>query len=187
MPDRSRSRELAVLEHQPPALHRVADDDQHVVVLERLREVVERALLGRRDGVLDRAERRHHHDRQLVVESPDVLEDIETVAIGEHEIEQDRIEGAIRERVQALRRRRRRRHAVALDDEKRLEGFANDFLVVDDEDGGGVGHESLQSVYEPPLALTATRSSRGIARRKRVPCPGLLSHTSVPPCSWTMP
>ena len=35
--------QVAVLVHQPAPLHRVADDDQHFVVLERLGDVVERA------------------------------------------------------------------------------------------------------------------------------------------------
>ena len=43
--------QLAVFAHQPAPLDGVAQDGQHFVVLERLRKVVERAQLGRRDGV----------------------------------------------------------------------------------------------------------------------------------------
>ena len=47
-----------VLGHQLPALEGVAQDDQHFVVLERLGDVVERALLHRGDRALHRGDRR---------------------------------------------------------------------------------------------------------------------------------
>ena len=52
-----------------PALHeRTLDHQQQVIRIHRLGEEVERALLHRRDRVLDAAERRHHDDRQLRIE-----------------------------------------------------------------------------------------------------------------------
>ena len=90
--------ELAVLAHEPAALDRVAQHRQDFVVLERLREVVERALLGRGDRALDRAERGDHHDRQLVVEPADVVEHLEPVPVGQHQVEQHGVERPVAER-----------------------------------------------------------------------------------------
>ena len=168
--------QLAVLAHEPAALDGVAEHGQHFVVLERLREVVERALLGRRDGAFDRAERRDHDDRQLVVQAPDVLEHLDAVLVGQHEVEQHGVDGRLAERVEALLGRRGRRHAVALDDEQRLERFADDFLVVDDEDRGGdgvMGAVSCLCQAAAPAASTGDSAASGSARRKRVPWPVL--------------
>src|ERR1700730_10018268 len=49
--------ERPVLVDQPPPLHRVADDHEHFLVLERLRNVVEGPALHRRNRALDRSVR----------------------------------------------------------------------------------------------------------------------------------
>ncbi len=135
--------QLPVLAHEPAALHGVAQDREHLVVLERLREVVERALLGRRDGIVDRPVRRDHHDRQLVIQTADLFQDFQAVLVRQHEIEQDGIELAVGQPVEAALGRGGRRHAIAFDDEQRFERFADDLLVVDDQDGyEAVCHES---------------------------------------------
>ena len=69
---------------------------------------------------------------------PDVFEHLEAVVVGQHQVEQHGVDRPFAERVEALRRRRRRRDAIALDDEQRFERFADDLLVVDDEDRCGV-------------------------------------------------
>ena len=62
--------EVAVLVHQPTPFHRVANHDEHCVVLERLRDVVEGTALHRGDGALDRRERGDDDDRKVFVETP---------------------------------------------------------------------------------------------------------------------
>ena len=81
-----------VLRHQLPPLDGVADDDQHLVVLERLGDVVERPALHRRDRGLDRREGRDHENRQVVVELLELLERGEPVHAGHHHVDDDRVE-----------------------------------------------------------------------------------------------
>ena len=53
---------------------RVADDDQHFVVLERLGDVVEGAALHRRDRALDRRVGRDDDDGQVLVDALQLVE-----------------------------------------------------------------------------------------------------------------
>ena len=71
--------QAAVLVHQAPPLQRVADDDQHFVVLERLGDVVERAVLHRRDRALDRRVGRDDEDRQVFVDPLQLVERLDAV------------------------------------------------------------------------------------------------------------
>ena len=88
-----------VLRHQLPPLDGVADDDQHLVVLERLGDVVERAALHRRDRGLDRRKGRDHQDRQVVVELLQLVEQREPVHAGHHDVDYGGVE---RERARQL-------------------------------------------------------------------------------------
>ena len=135
-PDRSRlrsSRFSRTSRRRSMALRRTTSTSSF---LNGFGEVVERALLGRRDGALDGAERRDHHHRQLVVEAADLFEHLEAVLVRQHQVEQDRVDLPVAERVDALAAGGGRGHRVALDDEQRFERFADDLFVVDDEDGG---------------------------------------------------
>ena len=82
----------AVLGDQPPLLQRVAEDDQHLVVLERLGDVVERAALHRRDRALDRREGRDHQHRQVVVDFLELVERRDAVHAGHHDVDDGRVE-----------------------------------------------------------------------------------------------
>ena len=81
-----------VLGHQLPPLHGVAHHDHHLVVLERLGDVVEGAALHRRDRRLDRREGRHHHDRQVLVDLLQLLERRDAVDARHHHVHDRGIE-----------------------------------------------------------------------------------------------
>ena len=175
----------AVLGDQPPLRQRVAQDDQHLVVLERLGDVVEGAALHRRDGVLDRGERGDHQHRQVVVDLLDLVERRDAVHARQHDVDDRRVERHRARELEPLGRRRGQAHLVALARQQRLEDLAHDLLVVDDEDGARCA--SCGSGLRPSTSarLAATASGRRI--ENRVPCPTWLSHVIVPPCSCTMP
>ena len=67
---------------------RPLDHQQQMIGIDRLGQKVERALLHRRDRVLDAAERRHHDDRQLRIELLGGAQDAEAVAFGQPQIGQ---------------------------------------------------------------------------------------------------
>jgi hypothetical protein len=81
-----------VLGHQPAALDGVVEDDQHLVVLERLGDVVEGALLHGADGGFHRREGGDHDHRQVVVDRPHRVEDLQPVHLGHHHVGDDRVE-----------------------------------------------------------------------------------------------
>ena len=118
---------------QPALRQRVAQDDQHFVVLERLADVVVGAALHRRDRVLDRRERGDHQHRQVVVDAaysssaatpsmPGII--MSTIAASN---------GIERASSSPSRRGEAEADLVALARQERLEDLAHDLLVVDDE------------------------------------------------------
>ena len=91
---------------------RVAQDDQHLVVLERLGDVVERAALHRRDRVLDRRERGDHQHRQVVVDLLQLVERGDAVHAGHHHVDDGGVEGHRAGQLEPLARRSRRARTV---------------------------------------------------------------------------
>jgi hypothetical protein len=65
--------QVAVLVHQAAPLERVADHDEDLVVLERLGDVVEGAVLHRGDRALDRPVRGQDDDCQILVDALELL------------------------------------------------------------------------------------------------------------------
>ena len=122
-----------VLVDQAPALERVLDDDEHFVVLERLGDVVERAALHRGDGVLDRRERGHHDDRQLVVEFLERLERRHAVDARHHHVDDGGVERDVAGELDALLAAGGQAHGIPLALQQGLEDLAHDFFVVDYE------------------------------------------------------
>ena len=100
--------EVAVLVQQPPPLHRVADDDQHFVVLERLGDVVERAGLHRRDRALDRGVGGDDDDVQVLVDALQLVERGDAVEAGHHDVDDRGVERQRAGHLEALRPRTRR-------------------------------------------------------------------------------
>ena len=181
-----------VLGHQPPALDGVVEDDQHLVVLERLGDVVERALLHRADRRLHRGERRHHDHRQLVVDRPHRVEDLQPVHLRHHHVGDDGVERRRARQFEPVATGRGDAHGVALAGQQRLEDLAHDLFVVDDEDRALAAHGVTRAYWPAPSWRDAGRRSsadRASAKptTKVVPCPTALWHSIVPSCSWTMP
>ena len=81
-----------VLRLQLPPLDGVAHHDQHLVVLERLGDVVEGAALHRGDRRLDRRERGDHQHRQLVVELLQLVERGDAVHARHHHVDDRGVE-----------------------------------------------------------------------------------------------
>ena len=123
----------AVLGDQPPLGERVAKDDQHLVVLERLGDVVEGAALHRRDRVLDRGVRRDHQDRQVVVYFLDFVERRDPVHPRHHDVHDHDVERHASDELEAGRGVCGQPHLVALAGQQRLEDLTHDLLVVYDQ------------------------------------------------------
>ena len=157
--------QVAVLVDQPPPLHRVADDDEHFVVLERLGDVVERAALHRRDRALDRRVGGDDDDREVLVDPLQLVERRDAVEARHHDVDDRRVERQRARQLEPLGAGRRQPHVVALARQQRLENLAHDLLVVDDEDRAvaGGGHISLVR------AAAARRPRRRSGKRQREP------------------
>mgnify|MGYP003694332663 CR=1 FL=1 len=84
--------QVAVLVQQPPPLHRVADDDEHFVVLERLGDVVEGAGLHRRDRALDRRVGGDDDDGEVLVDALQLVERRDAVDAGHHDVDDRGVE-----------------------------------------------------------------------------------------------
>jgi hypothetical protein len=123
-----------ILGHQLPPLDGVAHDHQHFVVLERLRDVVERTALHRGNRRLYRRERRDHQNRQLVVQLLQLLEQREPVHAWHHHVGDDGIEGKRSGQLEPFFSCRGYPDVIALAREQTLENLTHDFFVVDYED-----------------------------------------------------
>ena len=122
-----------VLGDQLAPLDRVLQDDQHLVVLERLGDVVERALLHRRDRAFHRRVGGDHQDRQFLVVLLQLVEDLQPVDAGHHHVDDDGIERQRLGEVEAFLAGRGQAHAVALALQQRAQDVPHHFFVVDDE------------------------------------------------------
>jgi len=80
-----------------------------------------------------------HDDRHFAL-GPQTLADFEPVELREHDVEHDEVDPLRRKALQRLLAVPRLQHAVALALQGVGEQLLNGFLVVDEEDGRGVGH-----------------------------------------------
>ena len=141
--------EVAVLVHQPPLLHRVADHNQHFVVLERLGDVVERTRFHRRDRAPDRRVGGDDDHREVVVDALQLIERGDAAEARHHDVDDGRIERHRPGQLEALFAGGRQPHGVPLAREQRLEYLAHDLFVVHDEDhaGSGCGHRGPDTTF----------------------------------------
>ena len=170
----------AVLDDQPVLRQGVAQHGQDLVVLERLADVVEGAALHRRDRVFHRRERGDHQHRHVVVDLLQLVEQPHAVHPRQHDVDDGRVERHGAQQVESFVRGRRQPDLITLAREQRVEDFAHDLLVVDDENGAGGRHERIP-------AARAAEAPSGNCSVNRVPWPGVLSQVMAPPCSCTMP
>jgi hypothetical protein len=75
-----------------------------LLVPERLGEVVKRAFSHRGDRAFDGRVRGHDDDRHLGMPRLHLREDLEARAVGEHEVEEQEINGLLREAFEPLGR-----------------------------------------------------------------------------------
>src|SRR2546423_885893 len=168
--------QIAVLVDEPPALHRVADDHQHFVVLERLRDVVERAGLHRRDGALDGCERRNDDDGEVLVDALQLVERRDAVETRHHDVDDGRVEGQRPRELEPFLSGCCQADVVAFARQQRFENLTHDFLVVDDEDGAVSCCTHISHIR---LLPDATRALLARSERKRQRKPRALIHDAV--------
>ena len=171
--------ERAVLGHQPPLLGRVADHHHHFFVLERLGDVVERAVLHGRDRVLERRVGGDEDDRQVFVEAAQPVERLDAADARHHHVDDGDVEPPPAGQRQALVAVGGRRDVAALPLEQRLQDVPHDLLVVDDQDGCMTKHRR-----EGPYPADRVRRCAGAGRVtvKRVP-PAPVRQSMAPRCS----
>ena len=125
--------ERPVLVDQAPALQRVFDHHEHFVVLEGLCDVVERSALHRGDGVFHRRIRRHHDDRELVIQLLEGFERRHAVDARHHHVDDGRVERDVSGQLDAFLAAGGEPHGIPLALQQGLEDLAHDFFVVDNE------------------------------------------------------
>jgi hypothetical protein len=160
-----------VLAHEVAALHGAAQDEEQLVLLQRLREVVESALAHRVHRAVDGAVRGHEDDagpRGLLGE---LGQELDAVHVRHLEVGEDDVEGLARRRLQGLAAVGGGGRLVALRLQDHLEDVALAPFVVYDENlpftiGGSRRREcrGVTTTNAPPYALRATPP----AARRRV-------------------
>ena len=150
------------------------------------------------DRILHRAVGGDHDDRMLRMWAANLGEHVHAIAVGQSQVEQHEIEGALADLGQAVSSAGGDCDGVAFELQQGLERFADCGLVVNDEDtdraarGGrsgalrrGMGATSDDWLASDMDGLPA--GSAGKSRVKVVPSPGRLSTRILPACSWMMP
>src|SRR5258708_3974196 len=127
--------ERPVLDTQLAVLRRAFEDGEELVVVKRLLDVIEGALVHRLHGALQRGLRRHQNDGRVGVLLPRGGKDLDAADVGhadirEHDVRLDRTEAL--ESLTATTSRVRVEARIAQQDAER---FENARLVVDHENG----------------------------------------------------
>ena len=167
-------------------LQRLLDQCPQLLERYRLRQIVERAGLERRDGVLRTAERRDDGDRDVETFLVDVLDDAQALAIGQPHVGQAQIEWLLVEETDGLGHRFRARRVEAHARQRELQQLEQVRLVVDHEDFGLPANFSYHDVVpctHRPCLFHADRSrvdARFNVIRKWAPGP-LGSNSSAAP------
>ena len=115
---------------------RTLHHQQQMVGIDGLGEKVERAFLDGFDGVLNRAVRGHHDNRQLGIQLLGGAQHAEAVALGEPQVRQDDARARRAQRPDGFGLVARFDHAVAVGLQRQAQHGAQRVLVFDDQNGG---------------------------------------------------
>ena len=151
---------------QAAGFERLLHDRRHVVEIERLVQIVIRAVLHRLDGILDGRERRHQDDQRVRRQLLDLPQDRETIAVGQPIVQQHEVDGR-RRAVDRTGRGARFEDRVAVSPEPFAQRPANEFLVVDDQQSclGHGSHSLLSSASVRLAGVSCKPSARRGSRR----------------------
>jgi hypothetical protein len=186
---RAAARVELLLEHarpveQPLPLRGLRDGaDDHVHVVERLREVVVGPRLQRRERGLHRGVAGHHHRLHLGAALLEEREQLEAGELRHLHVEQRDVEVLLHEPLRGGGRGLERDDVAPGAAQEQLERAEQRELVVHDEDAGGMGlgRGSVHHGSHQAFIAAAGRSTR-----KQAPPPGAGSWWRKPPCSSTM-
>jgi hypothetical protein len=126
--------EHGVLAHDARVLNRPFDGDDEFIALERLGDVVKRPALHRLNGCFDRPESGHEHDGQVVVDGPDLGEELDAGHAGHAQVRDDRVGTPGRDFLERRPAVRGRPNREAGPRERRAHRVTHHFLVIDDQD-----------------------------------------------------
>ena len=154
-----------VLLGQAARLRALLDGQEDFLVLERLRDVVERAVAHRLDRALDRGVRGDDHDHGVGIPPADVAQNLEAGAVGQHQVEEHDVVRLRLERGESAGAVRSGRHLPPFPLEERREDVADDLLVVDDENAERPRHEdpARDGQRDPRLGSAAARGQADLA------------------------
>ncbi|TFH25117.1 MAG: hypothetical protein E4H03_01700, partial [Myxococcales bacterium] len=156
---------MAVLAVQPRQVERSLDQRLHLVVVERLLDVIERPLAHRRDSGRHGGVSRHedHDDRRVGLAH--TLQNLQTVAARHTKVGNQQIEAPLEKRFQQAGRIGERSDLVALTAQHHREDVHHVGLVVKDRDAGL--HVAGQ-IFEPFFATKATGTGLGLPMAARI-------------------
>ncbi len=162
-----RALELQVFFAQSAAFDGLRDLHEQFVVGPRLGDVILRAALKRGARHVDRAVSGNQHDGKIRIAPPDFAQQVEAVAVGQADVQQQEIEGLFVEQRQARFAGLRARRGVAFRIEQEFQALADFEFVVDDQDQA-FRHEPLsapQGIRAGMTFLCPPSSARPLFRR----------------------
>ncbi len=137
--------ERRVLARRARAAQEGAHAREQLPERERLHEVVVGAEVEAADRVLLRVARGEHEDRRAVAARAQAAADLEAVEVRHQDVEDDRVELAVREPLQRVEPVGGRRDAVPVELERGLDRLADVGVVVDDEEPAGLHRRSVRA------------------------------------------
>ena len=145
-----------------------------------LGQVVRRALPHRQHRGLDAAVAGDQEHRQLGLQAPRLAQQVEAVAVAEPQVGDHQVEAARPQPVEGGVHRGRHLGLVVLGLQSQAQRLAVGFVVLDDQDPGGL------VAHAGSFSGRAAAAASGRRIWARVPWPGLLSSSTEPPWASMM-
>jgi hypothetical protein len=142
-------------------LHHAANEHAELVVVEGLRQIVDRSVLHRRYGDLLGTVRGDHDDRRVRIDASRVIEDRHAVGVLQREVGDHHVEASGLDSSQRLFSALGGIDLIALFREKAAQSEPHALLVVDDENAAGhqafagSGRRIVNSVPRPTSLATS--------------------------------